>query len=429
MKTKKRMETKYLVIGGGVTGLAFANFIESIDYLILEKEDKVGGYCKTIHQDGFTWDYSGHFFHFKQDWLKKMLMEKIDSKSIRILKKNTSIYLQNKLIPFPFQKNIHHLDKENFINCLKDFYLSSRSQNFVEENFDQMLRNRYGHYITDLFLSPYNSKLYATPTTKLSAESMGRFFPHVTFDDYMKSISTNSDTSYNSTFSYSVDGAEVYVKALLSGVKESKILLKQKVKSIDYTKKILVTDNLEISYDYIVNTSPLNNFIDNFDFFKFIDKKKFVSNKVIVLNLGFDTQSNDTTSHWIYFPEAKFPFYRVGFYSNIIESKRMSLYVECSFKSNDYPNLDELLEKVLFSLREIELITSQKLISYVVLQLYPAYVILFPEVEVAKSRIMEDLNSLDIYSIGRYGDWKYCSIEDSVLDAYKLANFFNAGLK
>ena len=25
-----------------------------------------GGYCRTIERDGFVWDYSGHFSHFKE---------------------------------------------------------------------------------------------------------------------------------------------------------------------------------------------------------------------------------------------------------------------------------------------------------------------------------------------------------------------------
>ncbi|WP_415663428.1 NAD(P)-binding protein [Vibrio taketomensis] len=30
-------KVKYLIVGGGVSGLAFANFVESEDYLIIEK--------------------------------------------------------------------------------------------------------------------------------------------------------------------------------------------------------------------------------------------------------------------------------------------------------------------------------------------------------------------------------------------------------
>ena len=63
MENKK---IKYLILGGGVSGISTAVFLgKDEDYLILEKTDSLGGYCKTITQDGYTWDYSGHFFHFK----------------------------------------------------------------------------------------------------------------------------------------------------------------------------------------------------------------------------------------------------------------------------------------------------------------------------------------------------------------------------
>lgn len=53
-----------LIIGAGVTGISYANFTNN-DFLIIEKEKEVGGYCRTIKRNGFIWDYSGHFFHFQ----------------------------------------------------------------------------------------------------------------------------------------------------------------------------------------------------------------------------------------------------------------------------------------------------------------------------------------------------------------------------
>ena len=38
---------KYLIIGAGISGLTFANYADG-DYLIIEKEKEVGGYCRTI---------------------------------------------------------------------------------------------------------------------------------------------------------------------------------------------------------------------------------------------------------------------------------------------------------------------------------------------------------------------------------------------
>ena len=61
--------TDFLVVGAGITGLAFARYAtetvpaKQID--VFEREATIGGYCRTIVRDGFVWDYSGHFFHFR----------------------------------------------------------------------------------------------------------------------------------------------------------------------------------------------------------------------------------------------------------------------------------------------------------------------------------------------------------------------------
>ena len=51
---------KYLIIGAGISGLTFANYADG-DYLIIEKEKEVGGYCRTIKKKDYVWDYAGHF--------------------------------------------------------------------------------------------------------------------------------------------------------------------------------------------------------------------------------------------------------------------------------------------------------------------------------------------------------------------------------
>lgn len=53
-----------LIIGAGITGLSYAMFKGDNDYIIIEKESEIGGYCRTTKRNGFVWDFSGHFFHF-----------------------------------------------------------------------------------------------------------------------------------------------------------------------------------------------------------------------------------------------------------------------------------------------------------------------------------------------------------------------------
>ena len=50
------LNVKYLVLGAGVSGLTFANFLNSEDYLIVEKDSRPGGYCKTTIRDSYVWD-------------------------------------------------------------------------------------------------------------------------------------------------------------------------------------------------------------------------------------------------------------------------------------------------------------------------------------------------------------------------------------
>ena len=82
---------KYLIIGAGISGLTFANFIKD-DYLIIEKENEVGGYCRTIKKGEYLWDYAGHFFHFKTDEMKKLFEDLMKDEELIFQEKNTKIF-------------------------------------------------------------------------------------------------------------------------------------------------------------------------------------------------------------------------------------------------------------------------------------------------------------------------------------------------
>ena len=75
------MKVTNLIIGAGISGLTYANYAKE-DYLIVEKESEVGGYCRTIKSKDYVWDYAGHFFHFKTDEFKKKFLDKMDKDDI-----------------------------------------------------------------------------------------------------------------------------------------------------------------------------------------------------------------------------------------------------------------------------------------------------------------------------------------------------------
>jgi protoporphyrinogen oxidase len=411
-------KVKYLIIGGGVSGISSAVFLgKDEDYLIIEKEEELGGYCRTIFQDGFTWDFSGHFFHFKNEEIKNLIFKNIDPNIVLKVDKKSSIIYKNKEINFPFQKNIGELEKEEFIECLYDFY--NRKKDSEVSNFLEWVYQNLGEGITNKFVKPYNEKLYACDLSELDINAMGRFFPTVTLDEIIDSLRNKKDTSYNNSFFYPKTGAITYINSLLKNVDERKILKGEEIKKIDKEKQIVETTKGIFQYEHLISSIPLDRLLKLSD--TDYDSKIYSSNKVLVYNLGFDLPSKNP-NHWVYIPSKEICFYRVGFYSNILGSDRCSMYVEIGLETNQKINKEIYLEKVLLDLKKLELIDNHKLISWNSVVMNPAYVHLTSESIKDSEKKLKKLEEFNIHSIGRYGQWTYCSIEDNIISAKNCVN-------
>jgi len=413
-------KTKYLILGAGITGISFANFVKNDDYLILEKENEPGGLCRTIKQDGFTWDYSGHFFHFKNLEIKDYIFEKIDQSNMCTVNKISKIYYNDEYIDFPFQKNIHQLKKEEFIECLYDLFFRPEGNSAI--TFKDMLLSKFGKSISEKFLIPYNEKLYSCDLNDLDADAMGRFFPYADLNDIIRNMKEGDNSSYNSSFVYPLEGAMTYINSLISRIDSTKILLDHKVEEIDVEKKLVTTSQGVFGYDVLVSTMPFPNLLrlSSTEY----DDDTYTYSKVLVFNLGFDL-SSPVDSHWLYYPDKSYLFYRVGFYDNIMNQDRMSLYVEIGFDKHDTIDQEACFKQVLGDLKKAGIITNHTLLSWTSLVINPAYVHVCSKTTSDFDKKMTYLNNKDIYSIGRYGAWKYCSIEDNIIDAKVLAESFD----
>ncbi len=418
------MHVNHLIVGAGMTGLAYANFIEDDDYLILERDSEVGGWCKTIKQDGFIWDYSGHFFHFRHPDIEAYLRERMPGEEISTVVKDSRIYTRGSWVDFPFQKNIHQLPKEDFIDCLHGLvFREEHNSDAREGSFKSMLYEKFGQGISERFLIPYNEKLYACDLDELDRDAMGRFFPYADLEDIVANMKEADNVSYNATFTYPKNGAIRYVEALASEVPEEKISLSEGLERIDITRKVAHTSRgREISFDFLVSSAPFDQFLEmtGLDY----DASTLTYNKVLVFNLGFDRKGLEDV-HWVYFPDRDLPFYRVGFYDNIMSSDRMSLYVELGRTPDASIDKESALASVLEGLETCGIVTGQKLISHHSVVLDPAYVHINQASRDLHEETARTLATRGVFSIGRYGGWTYCSIEDNIVEARALARRIN----
>jgi protoporphyrinogen oxidase len=425
-------KVRVLVVGAGMSGLSAAAFAPHQDVCVLERDQSIGGYCKTVKQDGFVWDYSGHFFHFKHPDIEAWLRERMPGQDIRTIEKKSFVDVDSTRIDFPFQKNIHQLPKQLFIDCLVDLYFAQSSDvkrpahapqgnsaaaSSAPPNFKEMLLDRFGKAICDTFLVPYNEKLYACDLASLDRNAMGRFFPHADLTDIIRNMKTPDNASYNASFTYPAGGAIEYVNAVASRLPAGMIHTDESVLHVDLPNHIVKTTKRTLRYETLVSSMPWNRLLQVAGVAH--DETAYSWNKVLVFNLGFDTKGPDDV-HWMYYPSKAISFYRIGFYDNIFGGSRMSLYVELGFARDAKIDVAAARAQVLADLRKVGIVADHKLISEHNVIMDPAYVHITDKSIAERARIGAELEAQGVFSIGRYGGWTYCSIEDNIVEARAL---------
>ena len=417
-----------VVIGAGASGLGFANWYRELHpdatVLVLEADAEPGGYCKTIVQDGFVWDYSGHFFHFKHPEIEAYLRDRMPGQEIKTVTKRSLIRYAGLDIDFPFQKNIHQLPREEFLECLVDLYFRpAPTGEGAPASFAEMLYQRLGVSITEKFLRPYNEKLYAIELEKLDPDAMGRFFPKADVADIIANMRPKQagagDGAYNATFTYPAGGAIQYIRALLRDLPPGTVAYNEPVVQIDLGAREVVTPKRRIGFGKVVSSAPLPVLARMTGVAH--DASVFTSNQVLVFNLGFDRKGQRNV-HWMYFPDRGVSFYRVGWYDNIFDTDRMSLYVELGAPHGATFDVDALRARVLNDLIREGIVDDHQLVSHHHVVLDPAYVHITQASLAETERVRDGLALAGVHSVGRYGGWTYCSIEDNLIETRALAN-------
>jgi len=216
--------------------------------------------------------------------------------------------------------------------------------------------------------------------------------------------------------------------ALARRLPAGRLNLNCEVRRVHLKEKIAEIGGLgEVRYKRLVNTLPLPAFLDIAAPLPQAARRaraKLKWNTVYNLNLGVSGRVSD--KHWIYFPEGRFPFYRVGFPSNFSAHAAppgaSSMYVEVSRRPEERVDMVRLESGIMAGLRACGLLKpSNKILTKKWIVIPCAYVIYDFERTPAVNAIFSFLKSAGVESIGRYGAWKYSFMEETILDGKRCA--------
>ena len=441
---------RVVILGAGLTGLSTAYHLEKnnfFDYKIFEKENRPGGLARSFKNNGFTFDFTGHLLHANDDYFKTFLKTITTPNTFNKLTRKSFIHSHNTYVPYPFQMNLNGLPHDVIKECIIGFVERSSRSSRSKKPFDKLRANGanldnfydwvikyFGAGIGKHFFFPYNSKILATDIKKVHPSWTGRFVPKVTLDDILDGALQKRDVlsvGYNNTFLYpQKNGIQTIVDSMVQNI-TNPISFDCEATKIDLKNKCVQFKNGHVEqFETLITTLPLNNFLKNSTTPSNIVFKnaaeKLVCNSVINFNLGFDI-ANLTDKHWIYFPEKKFNFYRFGFWNNF--SKNMtpkncsSLYGEVSYlpKTKSKKQLETITNEAITQTCNVLNVPRANVIEKTILEIPHAYVIYNQWREKHLPKIQETLQKLSVYSIGRYGSWKYESMQEAILDGKKVS--------
>ncbi|OGS27609.1 MAG: hypothetical protein A2297_04230 [Elusimicrobia bacterium RIFOXYB2_FULL_48_7] len=426
-----------LILGAGITGLSCAYHLGK-DYLVLEKESKAGGLCRSVKTGGFTFDYSGHLLHLHSDYAKKFIFSFLGKNIVKI-ERNSRIYSKEVLTRYPFQANLYGLPPDVIQECISGLLEAKRSAKKTEAvsrhvnrhgTFRDWVLKTFGRGFAKHFFFPYNTKLWTVSPERLTTDWINIFIPQPDVKDVIDGAFREQDKTfgYNASFYYPEKGGIQALIDSLSG-KISNIRMNSPVTSINLKERFAITGDRKIYFKHLVSTIPLPELLGIIENLpeKVRSAGKMLSwNSVDCVNVGVKMKNLKEGIHWIYYPEKTFPFYRTGFYHNFtrysVPSGTGSMYVETAYQPGSKPEKNMLLNKTLSGLVKSRVIDKKdKVIESQVLSIPYAYVIYDKNRSKALETINAFLKNSHIRSIGRYGAWKYSYIEESILDAKAAA--------
>ncbi len=426
-------ETEYLIIGAGPTGLGAASRLNERkqDWHMLEAVDGFGGLAATFKDErGFLWDQGGHVQFSHYDTFDRYMNLALGADGWLPHQRESWCWVRRRWVPYPFQNNLHRLEKEDRWKCVKGLLDAAESQRAGTigvrksqiENFAEWMLATFGEGVTEIFMRPYNFKVWAFPAEQLDRGWIGERVAVPALKNVLKSICTGEDSvswGPNAVFRFPQSGGTGAVwNAIGRMLRQERISLSTPVVHVDVAGRTVETaGGARWKYRQLISTIPLDKLIALAPGVVASDAANgllFSATNVVGIGLAGQPPEHLRTKCWMYFPESNSPYYRVTVFSNYspnnvpLPGRQWSLMTETSESSEKPVRHETLVEDTINALVEDGLIPDRSAICSRTLRRLPqAYPTPFLGRDAVVHPILRAFESRDIWSRGRFGAWKY----------------------
>jgi UDP-galactopyranose mutase len=446
-----------VIVGGGPTGLSAAYHL-GLDALLLERNESVGGWCRSIEDHGFTFDYAGHIMFSNDPYVLKMY-ELLLGDNVHWQNREAWVYSKGVYTRYPFQGALYGLPPKVITECVMgaiearygtndaqafgaeaiddccadgttDVCNTDRSVRGEVKNFEQFIYKVWGKGIAKHFAIPYNRKIWTVPLSEMETSWLGGRVPLPNLEEIVQGALEPSPKPVgpNARFGYPIKGGfQALMNGFLPHIKGKIELGAEVVQVLPREHIVALADGRRFRYDDLISTMPLPELIKAIgdeapEAVRHAAKGlRHVSIRCVNIGLGVDKERVVTDKHWIYYPEDTI-FHRIFVQGNASPGCNppggFGFTCEISYSPTKPLPLDgdELITRAIEDCRRVGMIRDgDRILAANQVDLPCAYVLYDHQrarnVETCKTW----LKGFDITLVGRYSEWEYYNSDHALL--------------
>ena len=455
IKSENNNHYETIILGAGPTGLSAAYHLGE-DCLLLEKQSTIGGWCRSIVDHGFTFDYAGHIM-FSNDPYVLELYELLLGDNIHWQNREAWIYSKEVYTRYPFQGALYGLPpdvlKECVVGAIEARFGPVKNEarrevaNSIErrgvkkivseaqapQNFEEFIYKVWGAGVAKHFAIPYNKKLWAVPLNQMETSWLGNRVPMPDLEEMIEGAlkPVGKPMGPNARFGYPLKGGfQALMDGFLPFIKH-KLKLNAEVKAISPNNRtVTMADGTIYHYEHLISTLPLPKLVLAMGIEAPIELQNAAKGlrhvSVKCINLGIKRE-NITDKHWIYYPEESL-FHRIFVQGNASPHCNApgGFGLTCEITYSEYKQLnlndDALIKRCIDDCISVGMINADdEILTANVLDMPCAYVVYDHERARNVAVIRDWLAKANIVLSGRYSEWEYYNSDHAFIAGKKAA--------
>jgi UDP-galactopyranose mutase len=482
--SRPTLRQRAVVIGAGPTGLSAAYHLGE-QSLLLEQNDSVGGWCRSVSEGGFTFDYAGHIMFSNDPYVHEMYGMLLGD-NVHWQDREAWIYSKRVYTRYPFQGALYGLPHDVLKECIvgaiearfgplkpvKQEQMNGHAKNgsSVSEckaesitdccadgiaestvpvihaqsqggrggdgqfaNFEDFIYGVWGRGVAKHFAIPYNRKLWAVPLREMETSWLGGRVPlpdlEEMIDGALRPVARPQGP--NARFGYPLRGG---FHALMNGFLphlRGELKLSARVSRVLPSRHLVVLDDgTSISYEKLVSTMPLPRLVAMLGeeapprVRKAAEQLRHVSVRCVNLGIG---RERLTEKHWIYYPEDTV-FHRIFVQGNASPHNNPpgGFGLTCEITYSPHKPLpcegDALIDRCIADCIKVGIFNEEDAVLVRNQVDMPYAYVIYDHARAENVGLIRHwLRARDIELAGRYSEWEYYNSDHAFLAGKKAA--------